>query len=54
MVTYNLPDASFRQAVFWHWLAGLTCQILRLEEKLLDINIPKQQFEKQTQVITDT
>ena len=46
-----LPDASFGQAVFRHWLPGLTCQILRLKEKLLDINIPKQQFEKQTQII---
>ena len=41
-----LPDASFRQAVFWHWLPGLTCQVLRFKEKLLDINIPKQQFEE--------
>ena len=46
-----LLDASFRQAVFWHWLPGLTCQILCLKKKLLDINIPKQQFEKQTQII---
>ena len=46
-----LPDASFGQAVFRHWLPGLTCQILCLKEKLLDINIPKQQFEKQTQII---
>ena len=31
--------------------AGITVpQILRLKEKLLDINIPKQQFEKQTQI----
>ena len=43
--------ASFRQAVFWHWLPGLTCQVLRLKEKLLDINIPKQQFKKQTQIV---
>ena len=44
---YNvLPDTSFWQAVFRHWLPGLTCQILRLKEKFLDINIPKQQFGK--------
>ena len=45
-----LPDASFGQALFRHWLPGLTCQILRLKEKLIDINIPKQQFEKQMQI----
>ena len=33
------------------WLPRLTCQILCLKEKLLDINIPEQQFEKQTQII---
>ena len=47
---FALPDASFGQAVFRQWLPGLTCQILRLKEKL-DINIPKQQFKKQMQIV---
>ena len=37
----------FRQAIFWHRLPRLTCQIFWLKDKLLDISIPKQQFEKQ-------
>ena len=39
-----------RQAVFWRWLPKFTWKILCLKEKPTDINIPKQQFEKQTQI----
>ena len=46
-----LPDASFEQAGIQTLTARINSSNSCLKEKLLVINIPKRQFEKQTQIV---